>query len=73
MVGRGYLKPDLSKLRSDTPKILKKLLLECIKFNRDERPLFTQVSWVVVYGNDHRISSVYLYILLGEECECVRE
>ncbi|XP_068718182.1 serine/threonine-protein kinase A-Raf-like isoform X1 [Montipora capricornis] len=43
MVGRGYLKPDLSKLRSDIPKSFKKLLIDCIKFNRDERPLFTKV------------------------------
>ncbi|KAL9972799.1 hypothetical protein ACROYT_G019175 [Oculina patagonica] len=43
MVGRGYLKPDLSKVRSDIPKSFKKLLIDCIKFNRDERPLFTQV------------------------------
>lgn len=39
-VGRGFLKPDLSKLRSDTPKVIKRLLIDCIKFNRMERPLF---------------------------------
>ena len=44
MVGRGYLKPDLSKLRTDIPKSFKNLLMDCIKFNRDERPLFPQVS-----------------------------
>lgn len=43
MVGRGFLRPDLNKLRSDVPKSFKKLLSDCIKFNRDERPLFTQV------------------------------
>ena len=43
MVGRGYLKPDLSKLRTDIPKSFKNLLMNCIKFNRDERPLFPQV------------------------------
>ncbi|XP_015764931.1 PREDICTED: serine/threonine-protein kinase B-raf-like [Acropora digitifera] len=43
MVGRGYLKPDLGKLRADIPKSFKNLLLDCIKFNRDERPLFTKV------------------------------
>ena len=43
MVGRGYLKPDLSKLRTDLPKSFKNLLTDCIKFNRDERPLFPQV------------------------------
>lgn len=43
MVGRGYLKADLTKLRSDTPKALRRLTEDCIKFNRDERPLFTQI------------------------------
>ncbi|XP_044261989.1 raf homolog serine/threonine-protein kinase Raf [Tribolium madens] len=43
MVGRGYLKPDMSKLRSDTPKALRRLTEDCIKFNRDERPLFRQI------------------------------
>lgn len=43
MVGRGYLRPNLVNIRSDTPKALKRLLEDCIKFNRDERPLFPQI------------------------------
>lgn len=43
MVGRGYLKPDLTKLRPDTPKCLKKITEDCVKFNREERPLFRQI------------------------------
>lgn len=43
MVGRGYLRPDLEKFRSDAPKALKRLVEDCIKFNRDERPLFRQI------------------------------
>nr|WAK98086.1 B-Raf proto-oncogene serine/threonine-protein kinase [Colaphellus bowringi] len=43
MVGRGYLKPDLTKLRSDTPKALRRLTEDCIKFNREDRPLFRQI------------------------------
>lgn len=43
MVGRGYLRPDLNKLRSDTPKALKRLAEDCIKFSRDERPIFRQI------------------------------
>ncbi|XP_046739402.1 raf homolog serine/threonine-protein kinase Raf-like [Diprion similis] len=43
MVGRGYLRPDLNKLRSDTPKALKRLTEDCIKFSRDERPIFRQI------------------------------
>ncbi|XP_033212779.1 raf homolog serine/threonine-protein kinase Raf-like [Belonocnema kinseyi] len=43
MVGRGYLRPDVNKLRSDTPKALRRLTEDCIKFSRDERPLFRQI------------------------------
>jgi len=43
MVGRGHLRPDLNKLRSDTPKALKRLTEDCIKFSRDERPIFRQI------------------------------
>ncbi|XP_072745077.1 raf homolog serine/threonine-protein kinase Raf [Anoplolepis gracilipes] len=43
MVGRGYLRPDLDKLRSDTPNALKRLTVDCIKFTRDERPIFRQI------------------------------
>ncbi|EEB17557.1 cAMP-dependent protein kinase catalytic subunit, putative [Pediculus humanus corporis] len=43
MVGRGQLRPDLTNLRSDTPKALCRLIEDCIKLNRDERPLFRQI------------------------------
>ncbi|XP_058791734.1 raf homolog serine/threonine-protein kinase Raf isoform X2 [Phymastichus coffea] len=43
MVGRGYLRPDLHKLRSETPKALKRLTEDCIKFSRDDRPIFRQI------------------------------
>uniref|UniRef100_A0A8C1KYU2 non-specific serine/threonine protein kinase n=1 Tax=Cyprinus carpio TaxID=7962 RepID=A0A8C1KYU2_CYPCA len=43
MVGRGYLSPDLSKLYSNCPKSMKRLIIDCLKFKRDERPLFPQV------------------------------
>lgn len=43
MVGCGYLRPDLNKLRSDTPKALKRLTVDCINFSRDERPIFRQI------------------------------
>ncbi|XP_071630240.1 serine/threonine-protein kinase A-Raf [Temnothorax longispinosus] len=39
-VGRGCLSPNLTKLRSDTPKKLKDLLIQCIAFEREKRPLF---------------------------------
>ncbi|XP_066248445.1 raf homolog serine/threonine-protein kinase Raf [Euwallacea similis] len=43
MVGRGNLKPELTLLRQDTPNALRRLLEQCIKFNRDQRPLFSQI------------------------------
>uniref|UniRef100_A0A8C7ZIH0 non-specific serine/threonine protein kinase n=1 Tax=Oryzias sinensis TaxID=183150 RepID=A0A8C7ZIH0_9TELE len=43
MVGRGYLSPDLSKLYSTSPKSMKRLIVDCLKFKRDERPLFPQI------------------------------
>ncbi|KAL2091549.1 hypothetical protein ACEWY4_013812 [Coilia grayii] len=43
MVGRGYLSPDLSKLYKSCPKAMKRLVADCIKKSRDERPLFPQI------------------------------
>lgn len=43
MVGRGFLRPDLTHIRSETPKILQRLTEDCLKFNREERPLFRHV------------------------------
>lgn len=40
LVGRGLLRPDLSKFRSDCPQALKRCVEDCIKFDRCERPLF---------------------------------
>lgn len=44
MVGRGYLSPDLSKISSNCPKAMRRLLSDCLKFQREERPLFPQVG-----------------------------
>lgn len=43
MVGKGYLKPDISNARSDTPKSFKRIIQDCIKYVREERPPFQQV------------------------------
>lgn len=43
MVGKGYLKPDISLARSDTPRAFKRLMQDCIKFDASERPLFPQI------------------------------
>uniref|UniRef100_A0A669D9X5 non-specific serine/threonine protein kinase n=1 Tax=Oreochromis niloticus TaxID=8128 RepID=A0A669D9X5_ORENI len=57
MVGRGYLSPDLSKLYSTSPKAMKRLIVDCLKFKRDERPLFPQVSvvWFVYHCNKNTL------------------
>uniref|UniRef100_A0A0A9X2K4 non-specific serine/threonine protein kinase n=2 Tax=Lygus hesperus TaxID=30085 RepID=A0A0A9X2K4_LYGHE len=43
MVGRGFLRPDLNKILPETPKALRRLFDDCIKFKRDDRPLFRQI------------------------------
>nr|XP_020653323.1 serine/threonine-protein kinase A-Raf isoform X1 [Pogona vitticeps]XP_020653324.1 serine/threonine-protein kinase A-Raf isoform X1 [Pogona vitticeps]XP_020653325.1 serine/threonine-protein kinase A-Raf isoform X1 [Pogona vitticeps]XP_020653326.1 serine/threonine-protein kinase A-Raf isoform X1 [Pogona vitticeps] len=43
MVGRGYLSPDLSKVPSNCPKAMRRLMGDCLKFKREERPLFPQI------------------------------
>ncbi|KAK7590252.1 hypothetical protein V9T40_001865 [Parthenolecanium corni] len=43
MVGRGYLKPDVSKIPPETPKVLQRMMEDCIKYNRDERPQFRHI------------------------------
>ncbi|KAK2851623.1 hypothetical protein Q5P01_007899 [Channa striata] len=43
MVGRGYMSPDLSKLYKSCPKAMKRLVADCIKKSKDERPLFPQI------------------------------
>ncbi|XP_030624919.1 raf-1 proto-oncogene, serine/threonine kinase a [Chanos chanos] len=43
MVGRGYLSPDLSKLYKSCPKAMKRLVADCIKKAKEERPLFPQI------------------------------
>ena len=40
LVGRGLLRPDLSKVRSDCPQALKRCVEDCIKFENNIRPLF---------------------------------
>ena len=44
MVGKGYLRPDMSKTRKDVPKLMKRLVLECLTYDREDRPLFPQVT-----------------------------
>ncbi|KAM6300926.1 RAF proto-oncogene serine/threonine-protein kinase isoform 3-T3 [Aegotheles albertisi] len=43
MVGRGYASPDLSKLYKNCPKAMKRLVADCLKKAREERPLFPQI------------------------------
>jgi len=43
MVGCGFLKPALEKMRTDTPKALRRLLDNCLSHTRDVRPAFRNV------------------------------
>ena len=43
MVGSGFLRPDLKKLKAETPKCMKPVIEHCIKKKREERPLFPEV------------------------------
>lgn len=43
MVGRGNLRPDARRIRSDAPQALKRLFAECVQFERAQRPLFRQI------------------------------
>ncbi|XP_015788884.1 raf homolog serine/threonine-protein kinase Raf [Tetranychus urticae] len=43
MVGRGILRPDLTKCRKDTPKAVIRLIEDCITFAKEDRPLFRQI------------------------------
>jgi len=46
-VATGKLKPDLNKCRKDAPKMMIKLIEDCIKFSKDERPLFDQILNII--------------------------
>ena len=43
LVGTGQVNPSMDKIRHDTPPALRRLLLDCIQYNRENRPLFPQV------------------------------
>ncbi|RWS25629.1 serine/threonine-protein kinase A-Raf-like protein [Leptotrombidium deliense] len=43
MVGRGIIRPDLSRCRKETPKAMIRLIEDCILFAKEERPLFRQI------------------------------
>ncbi|XP_063147901.1 RAF proto-oncogene serine/threonine-protein kinase isoform X1 [Candoia aspera] len=43
MVGHGCASPDLSKLYKNCPKAMKRLVADCVKKVREDRPLFPQI------------------------------
>ena len=53
MVGGGFLRPEPTNSRKDTPKAFKQLLVRCCQFNAEDRPFFHQVSapllWVAMW------------------------
>lgn len=44
MVGSGRLKPNMDHIRSDAPRALRTLLEQCIQYEREMRPEFSQVA-----------------------------
>ncbi len=47
LVGTGQIMPNMEGIRPDTPAALRRLVLNCINYNREQRPLFPQVLSVV--------------------------
>nr|CAD56892.1 LIN-45 RAF [Meloidogyne artiellia] len=43
MVGSGLLRPNIKNLRSDTPRPLRSVFEQCIRFERSERPEFRMI------------------------------
>ena len=42
-MGTGQVSPNIEAIREDTPPKLRKLVLDCIQYQRDNRPLFQHV------------------------------
>lgn len=47
LVGTGQIMPNMEGIRPDTPAALRRLVLNCISYSREQRPLFPQVLSVV--------------------------
>ena len=47
LVGTGQLMPNMERIRKDTPPPLERLMKECIRHDREQRPLFPQVLAIV--------------------------
>ncbi|VDP89573.1 unnamed protein product [Echinostoma caproni] len=45
LVGRGLLKPDMSDARSDIPLTMRRLAVDCVSFEREDRPPFSVVLY----------------------------
>ena len=66
MVGCGFLKPAIDKLRTDTPKALRRLLDNCLSHTRDIRPAFRNVmTWS--YRRDFEIKIFFTQVLVSLE------
>lgn len=50
MVGCGFLRPAMEKLRTDTPKALRRLLDNCLHRDREDRPAFRNVCTQNVFN-----------------------
>lgn len=67
MVGRGYLKPDMTLVRPDMMKAFNMLLMECIGFDPNKRPLFNNVSLVIMMKRILFFSTSPIQILMRIE------
>ena len=47
LVGSNQVSPNMEAIRSDTPPQLRKLVKDCIQYERDKRPVFRHVLSVV--------------------------
>uniref|UniRef100_A0A915JFX4 Uncharacterized protein n=1 Tax=Romanomermis culicivorax TaxID=13658 RepID=A0A915JFX4_ROMCU len=48
MVGRGFLRPNLSLCRPDTPHTFINLIIKCIEYEKEQRPEFREQSTAAV-------------------------
>lgn len=56
MVGSGRLRPNMEHIRSDAPRALRTLLEQCIQYDHEKRPQFSEVS--------HLVKSTSILVLL---------
>lgn len=59
LVGNGLLRPDLTLARKDTPKAFLRLIEACIRFEREQRPLFREVRALLFFSLNQFICDLF--------------